>query len=533
MNRFYTSVFMAAIFAALSSGCEYFDLSPVEAEYAKASGTATPGADAGSSADSGSCTLKTWYRDKDQDKFGDPKDSFESCLIPGGYVQDKTDCNDNAASIHPGAPELCNSIDDNCNGTVDDTKKSWWIDNDGDGYGDKLFPFPGDCKGNTSKLVDNDKDCDDKDAKVHPGATEVCNGKDDDCNGKTDGENSKDIKVFYKDTDLDGFGQKIEVKACFKVPGLSESNDDCDDTNSKAYPKAAEFCDGLDNDCDGSTDEGLKQIFYRDADGDGWGVKGETTESCMPPPVGFAMKFGDCDEASKLINPSAAEVCDGIDNDCNGKTDEGLLISVWRDVDGDGYGDPKLPNFLCEVGDGKYVTNNTDCNDSEAKAYTGAKEVCDSIDNDCNGKTDESAEKPICDDGSLLTTDSCDAKNGCLFEDVLISFECVLPKGYPKEDGFECMSAAFYGTAKGFDGTVFGKGHTLTAKDVCGHLKAGDSLHVNSFVQSELFSPTWVGGLYVEVFALGEQIKGTPGLVTVFAPGLDFDFVLDDFDICK
>ncbi len=134
-----------------------------------------------------------WYRDKDGDGYGDPNDSTTSCMQPEGYVLDNSDCNDNNASIHPGAAEICDGIDNNCSGSIDHEDPAyegdvftWYRDKDGDGYGD-----PNDstisCMQPEGYVLDN-SDCNDNDATIHPGATEICDGKDNNCSGSIDHE---------------------------------------------------------------------------------------------------------------------------------------------------------------------------------------------------------------------------------------------------------------------------------------------------------------------------------------------------------
>ncbi len=128
------------------------------------------------------------------------------------------DCNDLDPAVHPGAVEVCNGRDDDCNGKTDET-----FDADGDGVP-------------TCAVLGKPADCDDQDPAVHPGAAEVCNGKDDDCDGKVDED-------FDKDND--GF------TSCARgnVPA------DCDDTDPNVRPGGVEVCNGKDDDCDGKTDE--------------------------------------------------------------------------------------------------------------------------------------------------------------------------------------------------------------------------------------------------------------------------------------
>ncbi|MBK9639426.1 MAG: putative metal-binding motif-containing protein [Bacteroidetes bacterium] len=114
---------------------------------------------------------------------------------------------------------------------------------------------------------------------------------------------------------------------------------DCNDGNAAINPSANEVCDGIDNDCDGSTDEGLTFLtFYADADDDIYGDPSTGVSSCNPI-VGSVTNNGDCNDANAAINPSATEVCDGIDNDCDGSIDEGLtFLTYYVDADVDGYG---------------------------------------------------------------------------------------------------------------------------------------------------------------------------------------------------
>ena len=94
---------------------------------------------------------------------------------------------------------------------------------------------------------------------------------------------------------------------------------------------STEVCDGLDNDCDGSTDEGVKSTFYRDADGDGYGDASLTTQACSAP-TGYVSDPNDCNDNNVNINPGATEVCDGIDNDCDGSVDEGGVCNPSLNV---------------------------------------------------------------------------------------------------------------------------------------------------------------------------------------------------------
>jgi hypothetical protein len=144
--------------------------------------------------------------------------------VPSGTDADadgftaKVDCDDHDPAAHPGAQEICNGEDDDCNGKVDEG-----FDADGDGYV-------------SCALGGRRADCDDADPRVNPGAAEVCNGKDDDCNGEVDES---------RDDDHDGFA------GCAKDGRPA----DCDDHDPDVKPGGEETCNGKDDDCNGAVDD--------------------------------------------------------------------------------------------------------------------------------------------------------------------------------------------------------------------------------------------------------------------------------------
>lgn len=132
---------------------------------------------------------------------------------------------------------------------------------------------------------------------------------------------------------------------------------------------------------------GNNTTFYRDADGDGFGNAGVITLACVPPP-GYVVNSMDCDDNNSSVYPGANEICNGIDDDCDGLIDEGVQGTFYRDADGDGYGNASVSTQACSAPSG-YVSNNTDCNDNNSSVYPGATEVCNGIDDDCDGLIDE------------------------------------------------------------------------------------------------------------------------------------------------
>ncbi len=309
--------------------------------------------------------------------LGSPNDLedgvVELCLTTGsgdldedGWTDNCGDCDDDDATSYPGAEELCDAIDNDCDGEVDD------VDADEDGFIDE------DCGGD---------DCDDEADITNPDAVEICDGLDNDCDG--------DVEDGGADEDGDGFricdpefpdcnDEDAEINAdAEEVCDLIDNNcdgevdegftsdldedgsiseacggDDCDDARAGTYPGAEEICDLIDNDCNDIADDiDVDEDGYYDADC-------ERPDDCTDCPPA-----DDCDDSDAAVNPGAEEIpYDGIDNDCDG---EDVV-----DADGDGYADSS-------------VDGGTDCDDSDASVNTAAEEVCDDgIDNDCNEQTD-------------------------------------------------------------------------------------------------------------------------------------------------
>ncbi|MEO6611997.1 MAG: MopE-related protein [Chitinophagaceae bacterium] len=302
-----------------------------------------------------------------------------------GYTVAQGDCNDNNPAIHPGATELCNGVDDNCDGQIDEgVKTTFYRDADTDGYGNAAVSTQA-CTA-PAGYVSNSTDCNDANIAIHPGATELCNGVDDDCDGLID-EGAQ--TTFYRDADTDGYGNAaLSTQACTAPAGYVSNSTDCNDANIAIHPGATEVCNGVDDDCDGSIDEGVKTTYYRDADTDGYGNAANTTQACTVP-AGYVTNSTDCNDANAAVHPGAIEVCNGVDDDCDGSIDEGVKTTFYRDADTDGYGNAAVTTQACTLPAG-YVSNSTDCNDANAAVNPGVTEVCgNGIDDNCNGQVDE------------------------------------------------------------------------------------------------------------------------------------------------
>lgn len=174
---------------------------------------------------------------------------------------------------------------------------------------------------------------------------------------------------------------------CPDVDGDGHTCDDCNDNDPTVFPSASEVCDGKDNDCNGSIDEGVLTRSFADQDLDGFGSPSLHLDLCKAPP-GFVTSGTDCNDADPTAHPGAIEVCDGRDNDCDALLDEDVKRTYYRDADGDGFGDPRNTLTSCLVPAAGYVEAIGDCDDTRADVSPSAEETCDGRDNDCDGVVD-------------------------------------------------------------------------------------------------------------------------------------------------
>ncbi len=390
----------------------------------------------------------TFYADTDGDGFGDPANSTLACTAPTGYVTDNTDCDDTDGNEYPDqvwyidldndgyqggaalfdcerptgyklAGELINTTTIDCNDNNPEVYayQTWYPDLDDDGYAGEFFVAS--CNRPTGyklagELINTTEiDCNDNNALVNPGTTEVCNGIDDNCDNQIDeGVQS----TFYADTDGDGFGDPANSTLACTVPtGYVADNTDCDDTDGNEFPGQFWYID-LDNDgyqggvalfdCERPTGYKLagelintttidcndndpevytSQIWSPDLDDDGYA--GEFSVVSCNRPTGYKLASElvstteiDCNDNNALVNPAASEVCNGIDDNCDNQIDEGVQTTFYADTDGDGFGDPANTILACTAPAG-YVANNTDCDDTDGNEFPGQFWYID-LDND-------------------------------------------------------------------------------------------------------------------------------------------------------
>ena len=331
--------------------------------------------------------FSTYYKDADGDGFG-IGEALKMHSDPGnGYTIVSGDCDDFDKDINPGRLEVCNGFDDDCNGIADDgiAFSSYFTDLDNDGFGTEESKSFCSDPGMGYTIINGD--CDDVNGTVHPGSKEICNGFDDDCNGIAD---DGIFTVYYTDLDNDGFGTD-EFKTFCNDPGIGYTTmkGDCDDADASINPASAETENNFDDDCNGVKDDGIIfTTYFTDLDNDGFGTE-ETKSFSYDPGKGYSTTGGDCDDANRKISPAAGEICNGIDDDCNGIIDEGLAFTTYyADQDGDGFGTGE-GIYLCTDPGMNYTVMNGDCDDLNWHVNPSMDEIKNSIDDNCNGNTDE------------------------------------------------------------------------------------------------------------------------------------------------
>jgi hypothetical protein len=224
-----------------------------------------------------------FFRDDDVDGYGDATTSGTACTMPDGWVTDSTDCDDADANVNPGEAEICdvNGVDEDCSGLANEADpgvtdiKTWFVDDDGDGFGEPGTDTQACFAGPDQVALGTD--CNDTNPSINPGTPEVCDpfDVDEDCDGLSDGadpEGPEGQSRYYVDADGDGYGDASDPGQffCDGVPaGYTTFAEDCDDAAALVNPDARENCgDGIDNDCVGGVDDcgAIADIELLDAD---------------------------------------------------------------------------------------------------------------------------------------------------------------------------------------------------------------------------------------------------------------------------
>ncbi|MCO4746895.1 MAG: hypothetical protein KC912_19010, partial [Proteobacteria bacterium] len=261
-------------------------------------------------------------------------------------------------------------------------------------------------------------DCDDADPLNAPGFPEECDNQDNDCDGLVDDNDPDAVLVaWYPDTDFDGYGDDLGTArmACFANSAESDILGDCDDSTAAVSPDATEVCDGIDNNCDGSEDEG-----FADTDGDTI-VDCLDTEDCDGVDNdgnGLVDEGYDDTDDDNIADCVDTETCDGIDNDGDGDIDE-----LWTDTTGDGVIDCPTTE-ICDGIDNDQngtIDDNFPDSDTDGVADCVDTEECDGIDNDGDGVPDNGfADNDGDGIGNCVDTEDCDGidndRNGSIDE---------------------------------------------------------------------------------------------------------------------
>ena len=287
------------------------------------------------------------FVDDDGDGYGSGEPQ-PACGLGPGLADNRVDCDDQDPDVFVGADEVCNGIDDDCDGEVDEDfdPRTFFADEDGDGFGAR-FPAVLTCSDPGPGWAPVDTDCDDGDPTIHPDAIEVCNdGVDDDCDALADdADASLDLRSveWFLDFDGDGLGDlEHPSPTCIPPDQFVNNSDDCDDSDPSitqfpffedadldGYGAAGTevlscpgFPGGSDNDLDCDDTDPLVNVpkdWYADADGDAWGSGPSQGFTCLPPGPDLGPFDGDCDDTDPTVYPGATEVCDdGIDQSCTG-----------------------------------------------------------------------------------------------------------------------------------------------------------------------------------------------------------------------
>lgn len=380
----------------------------------------------------------TVYADNDKDAFGAPDTAKVVCPpidsegaptgeVPRGFSANDDDCDDFRSEVNPGAVELCDGFDNDCDTESDEGLRTvvFFLDGDGDTFGNPDLSQSITSCGAPAGYVDNSYDCDDGNEAINPDEIEKCdNDIDNDCDGKAD-DLDFDLDLtsaptWYLDADGDSYGGDEQFQIQCVTPGSNwvVNTDDCDDTDLNVSPSEVEVCNHIDDDCDALIDDSDADIdptsqssWNADVDNDGFGDPDVTILACFQP--WFHVANGDdCDDHEPLL---------------------GLPAAWLRDEDQDGFGAGAASADSCDPPGANYVllANGRDCDDDDIFTSPVGTEVCDGSDNDCDDLIDDDDDTL---DPAFSTTYYFDDDNDT-FGDPDISVQaCARPAGYANDD---------------------------------------------------------------------------------------------------
>ncbi len=292
----------------------------------------------------GRCVHRTL--DVDDDGYCAPGCSDSEPLTEPGECNDAPgDCDDSDAAVNPAGTETCaTSDDDDCDGDDNDIDAEGCIeryrDNDRDGY----YPVgaPSECRCNPSGTYTSTTrgDCNDSNGDIHPDMRETCSTSgDDNCDGDDNDLDARGCTTRYRDSDRDGYypPRAPSECRCNSVGNITATRGgDCNDSNRDVNPDERENCrTGYDDDCDGATNQRDAigcTTYYHDGDNDGYG-SAATQCWCSPQGNYRPTEGDDCNDGRADMNPGEDELCNGLDDDCDTETLDGLDECATRCCD--------------------------------------------------------------------------------------------------------------------------------------------------------------------------------------------------------
>ncbi len=320
----------------------------------------------------------SYFSDTDGDGYGNAEDSRELCGAEAGWVTNDLDCNDGDSNISPEGDEVCDDVDNDCDGVIDNDSaldaRDWYHDSDGDEFGAGP-PLSHGCTGLEGQTSEHG-DCDDSDPSINPEAVEVCDDVDNDCDSDIDEGETPDGNAVYEDIDEDGFGDPATLAYSCETPaGWVTNSDDCDDTDDTFNPDATDACDGYDQDCDGHINSRCGTDL---PETDGYKV----TVDDVAGPAGMVVRDLNGDDAADLLvfvpMLNKAQVFAGpIDTDRDTPTEElttseastllGVAVRSEVDFDGDG-----LPDLLVSA---PVLDSSTGDASTSVRLFTGSLDL--------------------------------------------------------------------------------------------------------------------------------------------------------------